>query len=79
MPNTPGVEILRAGARALARHDGLEPTLPAFLHPLADQLGIASAAVFTVPGQHADLEIAATMGLGTTVAATGTVRPSRPR
>ncbi|MBI3748391.1 MAG: hypothetical protein HY262_06055 [Chloroflexi bacterium] len=48
MPGLQAIEILGDAAMALARDDGLEPTLLAILRPLADRLDVASAAVFRV-------------------------------
>lgn len=79
MPGMPAVDILREGARALARGDALEPTLLAILGPLAERLGIASAAVFTVGGPAGALDIAASIGLGDPAALTAAVRnPAHP-
>lgn len=79
MPSSAALEILGAGARALARDDRPEPTLLAVLQPLADQLGIGSAAVFVTEGQTERLEIAASIGLGDPSALAVAVRnPAHP-
>jgi GAF domain-containing protein len=76
---SPALQILHAGTRALTRDDGLERTLLGMLHPLADQLGIASAAVFTSDGPGGGLEIAASIGLRDPAALASAVRnPAHP-
>lgn len=64
MSGDPALDVLRDGARALARRDALEPTLLGMLQPLADRLDMASAAVFVASGAGPALEIAAAVGLG---------------
>jgi hypothetical protein len=59
----PAREILVIGARALARADGLGPTLEALLGALSTPLGVGSAVV-VVPGlASGDLVIVASVGL----------------
>jgi hypothetical protein len=56
-------------ARALARSDGLEPTLRAMLDAISDPFGVGSAAV-VVPARGSDsLEIVAAIGLDAAAAA----------
>ncbi len=57
-------EILPSSAHALARVDGLRPTLERLLEVLAGPLGIASAAIVGVAEPAGSLEIAASFGLG---------------
>jgi GAF domain-containing protein len=79
MSTSPAAAILVPGAGALARGEGLEATLLGILGPLADHLGIASAAVFVVSGDAAKLEIAAAFGLGDpTALATAVRNPAHP-
>jgi GAF domain-containing protein len=56
--------ILIAGAAALARTDGLGPSLQTIIGSIADQLGVGSAAIFILSGQLDRLEIVASIGLG---------------
>jgi GAF domain-containing protein len=75
---TSHVDLLRDGAHALARDAALEPTLLALLVPLADALGMASAAVFVVR-RDGSLELAAAIGLGDPAALATAVRnPQHP-
>lgn len=79
MPVRPDVDILRDSARTLARGDSLETTLLGMLRPLADRLGIASAAVFAVSDPDGGLEIAAAIGLGDPASLAAAVRnPDHP-
>ena len=79
MPVRSDVDILRDGARALARGESLETTLLAILRPLADGLAIASAAVFAVTNPDGGLEIAAAIGLADPAALAAAVRnPNHP-
>jgi GAF domain-containing protein len=79
MPDNPAAAVLVSGAQALALGEALEPTLMALLAPLADHLGIASAAVFVVEGHGPDLRIGASIGLGDPAALAAAVRnPAHP-
>jgi hypothetical protein len=55
--------ILIAGAGALARTDGLGPSLQTIIGSIADQLEVGSAAIFILSGQLDRLEIVASIGL----------------
>jgi len=56
-------EILVAGAGALARADGLSPTLQLVLDSIAEQLEIGSAAIFVMNQRVGRLEVVASSGL----------------
>jgi hypothetical protein len=76
--SSPAVEILRTSARALAARDPLAPTLDAILRVVAEELTIASAAVFVVDAAGA-LAIAASIGLDDPARLTAAVRdPAHP-
>lgn len=79
MPGLQAIELLGDAAMALARDDGLEPTLLAILRPLADRLDVASAAVFRVADAGGRLEIVAAIGLGDPATLAAAVRnPAHP-
>jgi GAF domain len=63
-------EILIAGARAIARVDGLGPSLQILIDSIATQCDLQSAAIVIVDRQHDRLKVVATFGLGD-AAATG--------
>lgn len=62
-------EILVAGARALARADGLAPTLQPLVDSIAEHLEIGSVAVFAMNERLARLEVVASSGLDDVTAA----------
>lgn len=57
-------EILVAGAGALARADGVGPSLQILMSSIADQLEVESAAIFRVDEPSDRLQIVASIGLG---------------
>jgi GAF domain-containing protein len=61
-------EILLAGARALAREDGLEPSLQIVLDAIAEAFELDSA-VIVIASEAGGLEVVATFGLGDAAAA----------
>lgn len=63
MSSSAALEILVAGARALAHADGLGPSLQILIGSIAEELEVESAAILIVTEQRDGLEIAATFGL----------------
>jgi hypothetical protein len=75
--DSPALEILRTGARALASGGDLETALGPLLRVVADELDISSAAVFVA--EDGRLAIAASIGVGDPAALAAAVRnPAHP-